>query len=361
MEKLFLHNLHKSNGAKFITLHGCKIPADYGDISGELNCINDHVALHDRSYLGKLAITGIDTLDLLNRITTNDLQYLAVNTTADTVFATPKGRMIDYCRVINTKDEIILVSSFYHVNHLIEWMNRFIILEDVSLKDVTGTYAWLTLIGPRARQFIGHISQRSLTEKDEAIWLDFGGEMFPALINNNFKYPAYNFCFPNTIAGPITDFLLRHLSSFQGMMIGNTAFQILRVESGMPDGITEITPDYNPHEARLTSAISFTKGCYTGQEVIARLDTYDKVQKYLMIVELSEELSQHPPLEVYIEDENVGHLTSCVFNPATRRSVGLGYFKKMFTTENDIYVEIQSKEKRIPGRLRIPPQGYEFH
>ena len=100
--------------------------------------------------------------------------------------------------------------------------------------------------------------------------------------------------------------------------------------------------------------------CSTGQEVIARLDTYDKVQKYLMIIELSEELRQELPLEVYIDDENIGHLTSYVFNPATKRSVGLGYLKKMYTTENDIYVELQTGERRIPGRSHIPPQGYDI-
>ncbi len=350
--------MHKKAGANFSSLYGCQIPTDYGDIASELESVNDHVALLDRSYSGKLALTGPDTLDLLNRISTNDLHYLAVDTMADTVFATPKGRLIDYCRVISTKEEVILVSSFFHVNHLIEWINRFIILEDVTLTDVTEAYTWLTLIGPRSRQFIGQISNKQLTDRDDAIWLNIEGEMFPALINNNFKYPAYNFCFSNDVAKPIMAFLLKHLDSFQGKMIGNTAFQILRVESGMPDGLTEITQDYNPHEARLTEAISFTKGCYTGQEVIARLDTYDKVQKYLMIIELSEEIKQKPPLEVYIDDENIGHLTSYIFNPTTRRSVGLGYLKKMFTTENDIYVEVQSAEKRIPGRSRIPPQGY---
>ena len=81
--------------------------------------------------------------------------------------------------------------------------------------------------------------------------------------------------------------LLDQLNLLDGKLIGDKAFQITRVESGMPDWSTEITQDYNPLEARLIHAISFTKGCYTGQEVIARLDTYDKVQKYLMIIELT--------------------------------------------------------------------------
>jgi folate-binding protein YgfZ len=358
MKNLFLHEVHEKAGANFIEVRGRKIPADYGDISAELDAIDKNVALLDRGYLGKIAVKGQDALDLLNRISTNDLQYLAVGTMCDTVFASPKGRLIDYCRVINNGEELILIGSFFHVNHLIEWINRFIILEDVEVSDVSTEYSWLTLIGPHSKMFIGQLANNPLTDNEEAIWINITGKNFPVLKNVSLKYPAYNFFFKNSDAWSIISVILEHLESFKGHLIGNTAFQIIRVESGMPDWGTEITQDYNPHEARLTEAISFTKGCYTGQEVIARLDTYEKIQKYLMIVELSEKLSQMPPLEVYIDEEQVGHLTSCTYNPVTQKSVGLAYIKKMYTTENDLYVEVHTERSKIPAKLRIPPQAY---
>ena len=358
MKNLFLHEVHEKAGAKFIEVRDQRIPADYGDINVELDAINKNVALLDRGYLGKIAVRGQDALDLLNRISTNDLLFLAVGTMCDTVFASPKGRLIDYCRVINSGEELILIGSFFHVNHLIDWINRFIIFEDVEVFDVSTDYSWLTLIGPHSKLFLGQLTDKTITEHEESLWLNIKGKNFPVLKNVSFKYPAYNFFFKNTDAWTIIPALLEHLKSFKGQLIGDTAFQIIRVESGMPDWGTEITQDYNPHEARLTEAISFTKGCYTGQEVIARLDTYDKVQKYLMIVELSEKLSQMPPLEVYIDEEQVGHLTSYTYNPITKNSLGLAYIKKMYTTENDLYVEIHTEKSKIPAKLRIPPQAY---
>lgn len=358
MNELYLHQVHKQAGANFIEIRDWLIPSDYGDLAGELEAVNQKVALLDRSYLGKTGLTGPDTLDLLNRISTNDLLSLAVDAVADTVFVTPKGRLVDYCRLLMTREEAILISSFFKPDHLIEWINRFIILEDVSVRDVSKDYAWLTLVGLHARQFLGQILHKSVPENEEAIWVKAGGDIFPALKNNNFKYPAYNFCFPNTRSQEIMPLLLNQLEQFQGRLIGDTAFQILRVESGMPDGITEITQDYNPHEARLVHALSFTKGCYTGQEVIARLDTYDKVQKYLMILEFAENVRLQPPLEIFIEEEAIGHLTSFVYNPVTEKSLGLGYLKKMYTTESDIYMEVQHEDARIPARSRIPPQAY---
>jgi folate-binding protein YgfZ len=358
MKKLFLHEIHEKAGANFIDIRDKHIPADYGDVSAELDAITKNVALLDRSYLGKVAVNGQEALDLLNRVSTNDLQHLAVGTMCDTVFASPKGRLIDFCRVINTGDNLILVGSFFHVNHLIEWINRFIILEDVQITDVSDEYSWLTLIGPHAKMFLGQLTNKSVTGNEEDIWLDIKGKIFPVLRNTSFKYPAYNLFFNNSEAWSIIPTILDHLNSLKGKLLGDIAFQSIRVESGMPDWGTEITQDYNPHEARLTHAVSFTKGCYTGQEVIARLDTYDKVQKYLMIIELSEKISQTPPMDVYIDEEHVGHLTSYSYNPITKKSLGLAYIKKMYTTENDLYVDVQTERSKIPAKLRIPPQAY---
>jgi glycine cleavage system aminomethyltransferase T len=143
MKRLFLHEIHEKAGANFINIRDKHIPADYGDVHAELDAITKNVALLDRSYLGKVAVIGQDALDLLNRVSTNDLQQLAVGTMCDTVFASPKGRLIDFCRVINSGDDLILVGSFFDVNHLIDWINRFIILEDVQVKDVSDEYSWL--------------------------------------------------------------------------------------------------------------------------------------------------------------------------------------------------------------------------
>ena len=84
MNELFLHQVHKQAGANFIEVQDWLIPSDYGDLAGELEAVNQKVALLDRSYLGKTGLTGADTLDLLNRISTNDLLSLAVDAVADT-------------------------------------------------------------------------------------------------------------------------------------------------------------------------------------------------------------------------------------------------------------------------------------
>jgi len=358
MRQLFLNKLHEKAGAKFTELNNYLIPVDYGNVKNELHAIDNRIALLDRSYLGKIAMKGKDALDMLDRITTNDLHFLSMGTVCDTIFATPKGRLIDFCRIINCGDELVLIGSFFHVNHLNDWINRFIILEDAEVRDVSDQYVWLTIMGPMCKPFLNHFTESKITGNEEAIWLKINDIVFPALKNNNFNVESYNFCLDRENAERIVSVISATINEMGGSWIGDTAFQIIRVESGMPDWGTEITQDYNPHEARLLNAVSFTKGCYTGQEVIARLDTYDKVQKYLMIIDLDQQLEPQKSYEVYIEDELIGNLTSHVFNPVSIKSIGLGYINKMYTMENNIYVEISTENGRIPGKLRKPPQAY---
>ncbi len=355
MKKLLLHNFHEKLGATFVDIRGWSIPSIYTSVERELDAIKNRVALLDRSYLGKIFVIGKDSEDLINRISTNDMNQLIMGAMCDTVFCSPKGRIVDYVKVLHHGENLLLISSYIDNNHLMEWINRFIILDDVELEECSDKFLWLTLLGPEARSFIQNLSGENIIDHDETIWLNREDVKFPALINNNFKVPAYNFCLPIESGEQIFKWITDSLETANGSLVGDHAFQIMRIESGMPDWGSELTEDYNPHEARLINAVSFTKGCYTGQEVIARLDTYDKVQKYLMIIDLQEQIFAQPPFDIFYDNARIGTLTSHVFNPESQCSIGLGYIKKNLTVADfDLEVEVLISGKLIPAGLRIP-------
>ena len=355
-KQLTLHKFHTSCKAAFIDKKDWLIPANYGNVNDELNYIRNTVGLLDRSYLGKISLKGAETIDFINRISTNDMTKLFMGTFCDTIFITPKGRIVDYCRVIKQEPEYIIISSYADCAHLMEWLNRFLILEDIDIHDVSQKYVWLTLIGPKSHAFLASLNKQPVSVDDELVWINKYKIQFPAFLNNHLYVPAYNICIPCDQCDVIADWLRMKLQAFKGGLIGDTAFQITRVESGMPDWGTELTEDYNPHEARLLKAVSFTKGCYTGQEVVARLDTYDKVQKYLMIIEMKKVVNAAAPFDVFIDEEKIGVLTSYAFDPLTNRSVGLGYIKKMYAHDDyNLQVEVDIGESRIESTLRLPP------
>ena len=355
MKKLKLHDFHEKSGFSFKDLGEWTIPAVY-NFKKELQAARNSVGLLDRSYLGKIQVKGKDALDLMDRISTNDMKELILGTACDTIFCTPKGRIVDFVKIIQYNDHLLLISSYMDNNHLMEWINRFIILEDVKLEDCSEQFAWFTLIGSQARRFVQKASGQTIVDEDEIIWLNRDSVIFPALLNTNFNLPAYNFCLPVNEVPGIFELMVTEINAFGGSLIGDDVFQILRIESGMPDWGSELTEEYNPHEARLIDAVSFTKGCYTGQEVIARLDTYDKVQKYLMIIELSKRLFAKPPFDIFYDNEKIGTLTSYASNPVNDSCLALAYIKKnLAVADYDILVEVKCGSENVTGKLKAPP------
>ncbi len=358
MKKLPLHKFHKKHKAHFISLGEWQVPGSYGDEAAEYKSLVDSVCLVDRSYIGKVLLKGDDALDLLNRITTNDLTDLMLGYACDTIFSTPKGRIVDYCRVLGMEDGIIIFSSHHDTTHLIEWINRFIILEDVETEDVSEDYVWISLVGYSSKMMLEKVCFTSEVGRDDQIWIKLGNESIPVFSNNDYNVPVFDICLPKSTSDRIMDEFYHLLHQSGGCLAGQIPYQVLRTESGLPAWGSEITENFNPHEARLVNAVSFTKGCYTGQEVIARLDTYDKVQKYLMVIKPDGQLQANPPLDIYLEDEKIGVLTSLINNPHSGKTVGLGYISKQYAVEDfQIQAEISDGDNRILSTLHIPPKN----
>jgi len=360
MSGLVLHDFHKDLGAHFISKNNYLIPSHYGNSNDELNFALSRLVVIDQSYFGKIKLQGPDSLDLINRITTNDMTQLIIGSVCDTVFITPKGRIVDYARVMRFDDHLILICRNMDAQALAEWVNRFIFLEDIQVSVISNDYVWLTVMGPESLRFIRSISGEKILEKDEQIWITHENLQFPALLNNNYMVPAYNFCVPESQSRSLALWLADELERFGGSFMGDDAFQVVRIKSGTPAWGSELNEKYNPHEARLLSAVSFTKECYTGQEVIARLDTYDKVQRHLMILSMDEHPAGTLPLEVYYGKELIGNLTSITDDHLNSKSVGLAYIKKHYAlAEVNLQVDIVTPAGPISAVLSSPPSSGE--
>ncbi|MBD3224153.1 MAG: hypothetical protein GF313_05450, partial [Caldithrix sp.] len=213
MQKLLLHDLHKSLGARFENVEGWDLPVSYDPVDKELNSIGNTVGIIDQGYLCKLALKGKDALDLLNRISTNDLSVMVTGASRDTIFTSPKGRIIDFCRVVALDDGYLIVSSRRQCQTLKEWIERFIILEEVQLSDVTLNYHWLTVIGVHSRALLQHFRKEPITFKDDNIWLKFKNVTFPAFKTDRYFTEAFTLCFTEEEGKIIADGLFEHLKA----------------------------------------------------------------------------------------------------------------------------------------------------
>ena len=311
-------------GAKiFLERHGFQLPAVYSDFASEYAAATTGVGIHDASYMGRLKTTGEDGLDLLNRMSTNKVVDLAAGEGAVTVLTTDRGRIIDVLGVMNQGDHVILLTSPGRQQAVTDWLDKYTIMEDLVIEDVTAETTMLALIGPEAAGLLGltsaQISQDSLT----SLSVELAGSEVLAVQQPLGSLPRYWLIgTPDAAVG-----LWQHLTENGATPVGATAMDAVRVNFGVPEFGPELGEPYNPLEAGLIGSVDFTKGCYIGQEVIARLDSYKKVQKYLVSLSFSADAGVSPGDELLVEGKPVGTITSVAPEATSGVLQGLGYVK----------------------------------
>ncbi|MCI0343316.1 MAG: hypothetical protein L0216_19590 [Planctomycetales bacterium] len=298
-----LVSLWLSLGASLCDADGRDVPRAFGDAAAECRAARQGAALFDFSAGGRLLVRGRDGLDLLHRISTADLKGLAVGATRPTVFTDNKGRMVDLVGVFRRPDDLLLATSVGARTAVAAHLERFIISEDVQVEDPEPAWASLLLWGPQAAETAARAGLpaappgEAVSEPDLTVARAAG----PPGVGVHGRVAR------------VADAAAR-LAAAGARPAGTEAWELLRILEGIPAYGREITPDWNPLEAGLGPAISFTKGCYVGQEVIARLHTYEKQRRALFRVALSGDPGPLPA-PVRIGDQEAGRLTSAAEVP----------------------------------------------
>jgi len=313
----------QTGAAVFVERHGYQLPAVYSDFASEYEAATNAVGVHDASYMGRLKATGDDGLDLLNRMSTNKVVDLAAGEGAVTVLTTDRGRIIDVLGVVNQGEHVTLLTSPGRQQTIIDWLDKYTIMEDLMVEDVTSETVMLAVLGPDAGKLLGLTSsagpQDSLTIQSVQI-----GEYDALAVEQPLGVlPRYwLMAAPDAAAG-----LWHHLTDNGATPVGATAMDAVRVNFGVPEYGPELGEPYNPLEAGLIGSVDFTKGCYIGQEVIARLDSYKKVQKYLVSLRFDTQASVSPGDELLQDGKPVGTITSVAPETTDGALKGLGYVK----------------------------------
>ena len=288
------------------------MPTHYGDVAAECQAARTGTALRDASHWGRLYIRGADHLDFLHRMTTNNFQHLQPGRGLEAVFIEQRARILDLGVFYRGEDRTLLVVNPQSRSQIPAWLDRFIFAEAIEFEDATETTAMLECCGPQAAELVRAITgfDLTLTNKDQLLTPQTDGDLWLAREDWG-GHPGLR------AIGPPSELakLWEQLTASGAHPLGETAWEILRVEWGIPLFGREMTEDYNPWEAGLGRAIHMDKGCYIGQEVIARLDTYDKVKQHLVGLRLPEGDLPNPGQPLRGEKREVGRITSAVDSP----------------------------------------------
>ena len=161
-ERSSLHTLSTVGGVDFQESFGWQLPRVYSDMAAEYQAASAEVAVHDSSYVGRLKASGDDVLDLLNRLSTNLVLRLEPGQGAPTILTTDRGRILDLVGVANLGDYILLLTSPSGQQRVIDWLDKYTIMEDLTVEDITAETTQLTILGPQSAAALESLTGASL-------------------------------------------------------------------------------------------------------------------------------------------------------------------------------------------------------
>jgi len=350
------HDLHQVLLRSGAIIDGAsRLPLQFGEPEAELRAALRECALVDRSDLGRIVASGPDLLDLLHRLSTGAVRGLAPGHGATTVLTTAKGRIVERLFVHHLRvGEVLLVGGPRSAGRVMDHLRVYTFAERTGLEDRTETLYQLAVLGPAA----GAALQAAGLEAPEPhgnLEVEFEGRTIHVLGQEGWSSEGFSVLVPREAAGSIWQSLNLAVGSVGGRAAGSLAAEAWRVLRGLPAAGHELTDEYNPLEAGLRSAVSFDKGCYVGQEVVARLNTYDKVSRVLVGFVLPAE-AQLPArdLPLYFQDAEVGRLTSAVLPPGWPHPVALGYLKRR-VAEPGVEVTVGAPDSKLLARMSALP------
>ena len=301
--------------------------------------LNSNVRIYTPSNYKFIAVKGKDSIDLLDRLTTNDLKSLKSMEHAYSLLVSPKGRMIEILSILNLEDQIILGCSADSLDKVLEWIDFYTFGEEVEITlDEKDYQSKIMIMGENSIPFINSVFgiDMSLSEgKSMFIALNkpLYGRIKLLVVNKNyFDFGHYEIYASKEDIDYVLKLLKKNNGNFEFVnYLNDDEFNNYRIVNNLAGYPTEINENYNPLEAGLKKYINFNKGCYIGQEVIARLDTYSKVKNRLVLIKSDTEVNS----ELINENQHIGNITSYTSSDFYNGDYKLAYIRKSFIKDSE--------------------------
>ncbi|HKV60817.1 MAG TPA: hypothetical protein VJO16_02820 [Candidatus Acidoferrum sp.] len=326
-----LSAVHAAAGARMGVWFGCALPDYFGDPAAEYRSARDTIALIDKNYRSYLSFTGPDRVRYLNAILTNNIKDLAAGHGIVSLLLNPQGHILAEIETYAFQDRLLCVSYAMIREHLIEWLDKYIIMDDVTLTDETARYGTLALEGPKAAALVKEVAGADLTKYEELSTR--GGKVgsIPCFITKRSPggVPGAEFFAESSKLPELWQVLLDAVRWHEGAPMGYAALSATRLAQGVPWFGYDFGEKQIPHEAGLQdSHISYTKGCYTGQEIVERVRSRGQVNRQRVQLGFSGDVVPAQDTPLTLDGKEVGHATRAarIWDPT--RILGMGYVRK---------------------------------
>jgi folate-binding protein YgfZ len=298
-----------------------------------LDAALERAAVADLSAWPRLLATGPAFLGLLHRLSTGDVEGLRPGEGRPTVVTTPKGRILARLIVLHLGGEGVLALGGPGTGDRVRaHLTKYALGEDIGLTDAPPAPAY-AIVGPRWREVARVLGAPDLAPYGTA--LTTGTPPVRVARTNGFDGDGL---------------LVLGEAPLDAPRLSPQDLEVWRVLTRRRLAGRELTEDYNPLEAGLADSVSFTKGCYVGQEVVARLNTYDKVARGVVALEM-EGAAPLPGARLAHGEREIGTVTSAVVDPRTGAIAALGYVKRRDLPSGVETIDVVSDSGRAPARI----------
>lgn len=330
MKRTPLAALHEARGAHWMEYHGWEVPSRFTRLEDEYQALQEGCGLIDLSYRGKMRITGRDRRTWLHGQVTQDIKNLPDGRASYATILTPQGKMVSDLRVLAVEDELIVDVPAGTATPIPEYLDHYLIMERAEIEDLTDSHALISVQGPKAPCAVAAVLG------DEPTRLPLWGVMrhefhdeplyvarLPECGEDGFNLFATATCAPALWAA-----LCQHRGALAVHSIGWEALNVRRLEAGIPWWGEELNSTLVPLEARLDHAISLQKGCYVGQEIIARIDARGHVNNLLTGFFVHGDRLPARGVEIHHDGKKVGVASTALQSLRLNRPIALGYLRR---------------------------------
>jgi folate-binding protein YgfZ len=345
-----LEKQHRDAGATLAEIDGWLVPVDFGDAAAEYAALRHGAALLDLSLRGKLRLVGPDRALFLHNMVTNDVQGLSPGAGCNAAVLSLQGKMEAGMRIHCLPDEILCDVDPGPFDRVHAAFVKHLVMEDARIEDVSAAWALLAVQGPGALAALtaAGLEGQPPTASLHHVQAEISGVAVTVAKVDHSGEGGFDLWVRDAEAAVVWQALI---GRGRVRPVGLAALDVRRIEAGIPWAGSEIDGEHFPMEAGLESGwISYTKGCYLGQETISRLHHLGHVNRHLCGLVLE---GGDPPLRgaaLWAETKRVGEVTSAAFSPGLGQPVALAYVHREHATPGT-KLDLESLEDHLPVQV----------
>ncbi len=326
-----LNSVHTAAGAQFCAYHGWEIPENFGSVEAEYQALRRAAGIVDLSFRGKLVATGEDRARFLQGMVSNDVEQLQPGQGNYCFLLNAQGHILADLNVLVQPERLLLDCEPFLTEELRTTLERYIIMDEVELEDRSAHLGTLAVEGPATPQVVSAALGVDELPAEPLAHLSPDGNPDFLLVRTALTGEGFWIVAPVERLPELWQALVEAARPLGGRPVGFAALEVARIEAGTPRYGADIEENNIPQETGQFRALSFTKGCYLGQEIVERVRSRGKVNRKMVGLVAPAGAPLRVGMKIAAGDRDIGRVTSAAHSFALGKPIALAYLRHEFS------------------------------